>query len=314
MKTLRRKAAHQRFQIKRIQLAMLGISLALMSGSASADTIDFGGNEQEFKGAGDKVPPQCQIELPTSASEPFFIQWSCEDNFSPTQDLQSELWITRKDAPAAQLLGKFLGFPASVQIDPGALGTVSLGAGLPATFRLLARDRAGNLASTDPITVIGGDTPTSSCELRVNAVPTGETSTNETGVVLSTDALESQELSASSLLVRTTTEQTASPCTIDALCQNEQALTFTSQVDLSGAGTVSGTLSIAPGDIAVALAGTAETTTDGKIASFNATGSGTVDGEATEFALTCTNGSTSSDSGASSDSSPSADSSVATLE
>ena len=97
------------------RLIMLGACLTAPA-IAYADTTDFGGYPERFKGAGDRIPPRCQIDLPRASAEPFFVKWNCTDDNAEPSDIRSEVWIYRKGAPTGALLQNFLGFPAQCEL------------------------------------------------------------------------------------------------------------------------------------------------------------------------------------------------------
>jgi hypothetical protein len=141
-----------------------------------AEVTEFGGHPARFKGNGDLQPPLCHIEAPTQANSPFFIQWNCTDNESSPDELRSEVWLVRKNAPIPYKVTDFLGFPASVRIEKEhlidftgmeshesheILRQTSFEELLPVGIRLLVRDRSGNASLSPVLTVEAGSSPDS---------------------------------------------------------------------------------------------------------------------------------------------------------
>lgn len=280
-------------RILRMVCAAAVIGLAAGVPRAAADTTDFGGHPDKFKGAGDKIPPRCQIDIPRATTDPFFIQWNCTDDNADAQDIRSELWIFRKGAPAAVLLAPFLGFPASVRIDESVLQAASVADGLPASFRLVAIDRAGITSLSPILTVAAQDNSVDTCTLRVTTDATASTGSTtgspELTVLLDDAAVNVNQLTNTSFRVASKTEAQADPCEIDVLCFDESNVRFESSLSTSdddGATAVKGTVSIIPGSLTVEVEGTTEL--DGVILrSLEASGRTRINGADADVTLTC---------------------------
>lgn len=286
-----------------LRAAVSGLTIVALSSAAAAQTEtttdtstetatdEFGGYPEKFKGAGDKEPPLCTLDLPNTATETFFAKWFCTDNFTDQEDIRTELWILKKDAPASVLLGNFLGFPASVEITAGVLGATMFADGLPASFRLVARDRMGNASLSPKVTVSTQDNSSmNKCSLSVITEATESTDENTTGQdsmsVTVTDAAVTSTQSSDTQSTITSTEATASTCQITSICDSATGpVSFTAEVTLDGT-TATGSVSVLPGLDSVSTTGTA-TVTDSVLTSLSLTGSTTVDDVAATLTLTC---------------------------
>ena len=264
-------------------------------GAAAADTRDFGGSPDAFKGGGDKTPPRCQINVPRAATAPFFVKWDCSDDTSSDDQIRTELWVTRKGARIPVKVADFLGFPASVFIDEGILQSATVAEGLPASFRLLARDRAG-IATFSPVqTVQNQDNSVSSCDLQLvtdNTEADGGTTGLPTMTVTVIDAsVATSQRSASDVTIATGNDNpaTASPCEIPELCDEEMDtgdIVFVSTINIEADNDITGTLVITPGDVEVNLEGTAQVS-DSILASINSSGTTVIDGVVTNVTFNC---------------------------
>lgn len=282
--------------MRKISHTLAAVTLLSMAGlahSAYAETTDFGGFSERFKGRGDKIPPRCQIDLPTTATEPFFIKWNCSDDNAAAGEIRTELWLYRNGAPAGELIANFLGFPASVQIDQGLLRTEKLTDGLPASFKLVARDRAG-IATISPLfTVRAQDNALSLCSLTVH-----EDSTSSSGSTTGSPSADVETGDSSVNVTQTSTTQlgiatkgsvVGSPCEIDAICSNDTLITFSSNLTLGSgndAGKAEGTVSIIPGSLVVNVSGTASVN-NSQLQSVNVTGTASIEGRDATVSLTC---------------------------
>ncbi len=233
--------------------ALLGIAA-----TAFAETTDFGGFSERFKGGGDKIPPRCQIDLPTASAEPFFVKWNCTDDNAAAEEIRTELWLYRNGAPTGDLIANFLGFPASVRIDEGLLGVGTFSAGLPIGVKLLARDRAGITTISPLFTVRAQDNNVSTCSLSITTEGT-ESSGSTTGtpaenVQVSSANVNVSQSSASQVSVQAAGSVLANPCEIDAVCFDDSRLTFTSNLNIAG-DTAAGTVTISPGSLVVQVNG-----------------------------------------------------------
>ncbi len=271
------------------------VALAIFLSSsvnAYAETTDFGGYPERFKGAGDKIPPECQIDLPKSTVNPFFIKWNCTDDNAESQDIRTELWMYKKGATSGQLLSSFLGFPAATQIDAGILNAASVKDGLPASFRLVAIDRAGITTISPILTVTAQDNSVDTCDLTITRSAT-QSSGSTTGIpeltVKTVDtAVKVGQPSTTELTVSSGTI-TAQPCEIDSLCFNGQRISFSASVAFSkkaGDNSVKGKVSVIPGSLVIDVSGTS--TVDGVVLkSLSLSGSGTIDGIDATLSLDC---------------------------
>lgn len=275
-----------------IKALYLAVSLVLISPLlVSAETVDFGGHDDEFKGAGDKTPPQCQINFPKASTTSFYIRWNCEDDVAAPDTIQSELWITRQGEDiAARKIESFLGFPAAAFIDEKQLGTTTFTEGLPATFRLIARDTAGNAAVSNVITIRAQDTSISDCTVKV--------ATEKTEAVGGTSGIPSLKVTLSDVPVTVTSssniqtvtissseQTTADPCEIDSICTKSDELNFTARVTSQSNGTASGTLAIA-GGVSAELTGTS-TFENAEVTALELSGETQIEGTGATVTLSC---------------------------
>jgi len=258
--------------------------------AAQAETTDFGGYSDRFKGGGDKIPPHCQIELPSASTEPFFVKWNCTDDNAAAEEVRTELWLYRNGAPAGELVANFLGFPASVFVDQGLLGVTEFRSGLPASIKLLARDRAGNTAISPLFTIRAQDNNVSTCALKIETAST-ESEGDTTGTPSSTVEVASAKVivsqpSDSQVSVVSAGTLTGDPCEIRSVCFNSSHLTFTSSITLNGSNEASGTVSIIPGSLVVNVNGS--TTVDGvMLKALDVSGDTKIDGVDATVSLNC---------------------------
>lgn len=251
-----------------LKMGLVVFSILFLSVSTSrAEVINFGGFPEKFRGAGDKEPPQCQIDIPRSATSPFFIQWNCVDNFAEQENIRSELWVYRKNSEAPVLVRRFLGFPASVFVDEGILGIQSstdgpqaFTEGLPASFRLIASDRAGISVISPFFTVLSQDNAVNVCTLRLETKATASTG-GTTGlpaltVLAQNVSVESQQFSEITVRIFTPKSVVASPCEVDSICDDNNEIDFESSVSIDSAGRASGVIEISPGSTTANLTGT----------------------------------------------------------
>lgn len=283
---------------KRLGLFLLLVGVATIPAffsyaELSAITFDIGGYKEKFKGGGDKEPPRCQVDIPAFSTEPFFIKWNCEDNWANQEDIRSEVWIYRKDAPRGVLVAQFLGFPASLLVDEGLLQLTEeqeFVDALPVNFRIVATDRAGITTLSPFLTVADTASSLNFCTL---TVVTEETESDEetVGLPSMTVLLESEEvlyrrLSPDSFEIILGDPVVADPCEVDELCVNDAALTFEAQFLIASEESASGKVIISPTDSVVDVTGTA--TLDGDLlTAVSLTGLTTVDGVTAEVELLC---------------------------
>ena len=274
--------------------------LVLCTTSVSAVTTDQGGHPEKYKGGGDKVPPRCGFDVPTSASEPFAIKWLCEDNFqdkTPSADIRTTIWIRRDSDTRWRKVEDYLGFPASLFVDHGLLGISPLDefeSGLPVSFRLIATDNAGITSTSVARTVSAGSTVLSRCDLLVVTDAT-ESTGSTTGVPSMTVQLDdapinSAQTRSDSVAFSTPNEVTASVCEIDSLCSNNDMIGFNGTASLEENGSSDGSLQVIPGIDFVALEGTYQTDSSGVATALSLSGPTVIDGLSATVTLSCDNG------------------------
>lgn len=276
-----------------LALTLLGLLLTILTNTQLlyAKPLDFGGYEERFKGAGDNVPPECQIDVPQAATEPFFIKWNCIDDNALQQDIQTELWIYRKNEEASEQVVKYLGFPAAAYIDATALKAASVQEGLPVSFRLLARDRAGITAVSTFLVVSKQASVLSNCTLNVTTEGTASTGSttglSESEATLSNVSVSSQEVGESGIRLFTAIPVAASPCDISSVCSDDEEVSFDTTLTVSDSSQASGSLRVSPGNVSAEVTGTVTMTDSVLISSVDVTGTTTIDGQNASLSLKC---------------------------
>lgn len=264
--------------------------LLATAGSAAADTTSFGGYSARFKGDGDKIPPDCQIDLPRAASEPFFVKWNCTDDNAERDDIRTTLWIYKKGAPAGELLKGFIGFPAAVKIDESVLGSTKFTDGLPVQFRLVAEDLAGITAISPLLTVQVQDNSVNECDLQIIAQATeatgGTTGLPESSVTIANAVVQTTQSSATSVSIATAAAAEADPCEIESVCADDSKVAFRAPVTLGTGSTATAKLTISPGALLVDLTGTV-VVKDSVLTSISLGGTTEIDGREADVTLEC---------------------------
>jgi len=228
----------------------------------SAETLEFGGRPERFRGRGDLTPPHCTVQAPSAAGVPFQILWACEDDDSAAPDIRTELWVLEKGAQAWRLVNPFLGFPAGMDVTAGVLRSTTVKEGLPATFRVVALDRAGNTTFSPALTVNPGDSANLSCNLSITTSATETSDSGDTTGVPSqtveiTGMVAEVLLSSSTSFSISAGAQTATICEVDSICQSDGKIQFAgSGTNDSGANFE---LSVAPGNFSASLTGSVTT-------------------------------------------------------
>ncbi len=270
-----------------ITLAIFLIIPALVS----ADVIEHGGDEETIKGDGDQVPPKCQLDYPSSATSAFDVKWSCFDNFTPQEEIRTELWVFRQQDLKPVLMQSFLGFPAAARIDETVLETTNFASALPVGIKLRAVDFAGN-STTSPLVSIGTTSNAiSNCSISVvtEAVEATETVTGTPSLTVSTT--ESQVASSKSgtinYNVSTSTEASTTNCEIDSICINQGNISFSGAFEVAESdASISGQATLNPGEIAVEVTGSA-TRSGNTLSQLQAEGETTVDGTPATLTISC---------------------------
>jgi len=235
---------------------------------AHSEVTQNGGYAERFRGRGDRVPPLCGFDIPGGASEPFFVKWYCEDDYTDSQDIRSELWLYRDGASRGVLLENFLGFPAAAFIDQSTLQVTKFSEGFPVSFRLVARDKAGNEVITPLRTVFRQDNGVDKCSVQIQQTVTdtgietttgSSTSTSIKSVIIDNAMVTSSQSAETSLHVLSSPETSASTCEIESICGDGTGVTFEMSLTFDEAGTsATGTFSLNPGDVAADVAGKAQ--------------------------------------------------------
>lgn len=251
----------------------------LTASAAQALITEHGGPEEEFGGGGDKTPPTCLFNVPTTASEPFFIVWDCYDDVAPKEHIRSSIWIQRNGDTRPIKVADFLG-SGSVFVDNVILQNgpeQDYEDGLPVVFWLEGTDKAGNTTISEHRTVVAGDTLFTSCSLSIDTAAT-ESTGDSTGlpamnVTASSITVSSTTLTNSSFSFSSPSSVSPSTCEIDSICENSNVISFQGTfVEPNSA-----TLSVAPGISAVQLSGSKN----------SLSGSTIIDGASATVTLNC---------------------------
>ncbi len=262
---------------------------------AYAEDLFFGGKPERFAGAGDKQPPSCQLNSPSSAGDDFFVSWNCVDQFNntPQAKIRSAIWIKRADDPRYFKVDDFLGFPASLQINRGLLKLspeAEFRSGLPIAIRIEASDTAGITTITDPFTVQPRTNSLSTCSLSLVTAPTestgDSTGTPSSEVRLTDVSVTLSNVSETGLTVATTLPLLASPCELSTVCDDSEKVTFSAAVKFSSDSTASASLSVSPGSVAAELTGSFSQS-DTLVSGFELSGLTNIEGTATTASLAC---------------------------
>jgi len=255
--------------------------VSLLSASVVvAEVSDHGGYSDRFKGGGDKIPPRCQIDIPRAATAAFQIRWHCTDDNSLEEEIRTELFMYKKGEEFSRTVVDFLGFPAAAWIDEKLLGVERFEDGLPVSFKLMARDRAGIAMLTPYFTIRTQDVSVSKCNLNVETEATesdGETTgTPALTVTVSNAAVTSSQFGDDGVRFSSTTATTADPCEIEEVCSDDKEVSFQGSISIDAEGVATGTVSVTPGEIAVEVSGTG-TIADGVLGSLSVSNSVSAD-------------------------------------
>lgn len=267
-------------------LGACAISPAFSPAVLRAETLDFGGYPERLKGNGDLEPPRCQFNVPRAATESFFIQWNCTDDVSDPGDIRTELWMLRNGALAPVKLADFLGFPASVFITEGHLQAATVAAGLPAAFRLLARDKAGVATLSPFVTVSSQDNSVNTCTLKLLTDTSDSADATAQTVLVSDARVNTQQTSSTDLKITTQARTLSNPCEIDAVCSDDSEVTFQATLELATGNAAKGTLSASPGDVFATVSGSASVE-NSALVNVVLTGKTAIDGVVTSVSLSC---------------------------
>lgn len=261
-------------------------------GFAGAETLDFGGVNDKYKGSGDKTPPQCQVSYPSASTEAFFVKWNCTDDIADSLDIKTDFWFYPKGAPVGQLLTSFLGFPAAVKIDEHLLKVTNFTDGLPISFRLAVTDRAGNTTMTPLLRVGATDNSIAKCELTaVSAASESNGSTTgvpESQVLLNDTSVNVTPSASGGYQIEAKKKNYAKVCDIDTLCADTNQVSFSTTLSApaGSASQLTGELTLAPGDVVLKVEGSG-TVVDQSLENVDVSGTTQIDGRSTKVTLTC---------------------------
>lgn len=269
---------------------ILLLSMPIM---AFAEVTEFGGFNDKFKGAGDKIPPACSIDVPRAATQPFTIFWGCSDDNALTPEIRTELWMIRKDSQATEKVAEFLGFPANRRIDEQLLRVTNFTDGLPVSFRLVAIDRAGISAISPTFTVRAQDNSVQTCTMQISTEETassGDTVGTPAQFVVVTDTpAQTTEQTTTSIVVSSGNRVQADPCEVESVCADSSRLTMSAKVSLSTDGsTASGTVTVVPGSVVVDTTGS-YSVQDSQLQSLDLSGTTTIGGANATVTFSCKN-------------------------
>lgn len=223
---------------KILNRSIILLSALFLVAPVLAEVLTFGGDDEQFKGDGDLVPPECTMNVPRIASEAFFVMWDCTDNESPKDELRSELWIKPKGENISRKVKDFLGFPASIEVNEGLLKTlsetekteedskatsISFSDYLPVEVRLIVRDRAGVGAISEVRTVVGGSSLLCDISIKTQSSPASGDSTGVPSLAASATSVESANSGGG---LQSLNEFTFSTCEIDQICKDDSAYSF----------------------------------------------------------------------------------------
>ncbi len=261
---------------------------------AQAQVTTFGGDPDRFKGDGDLEPPLCDLNIPTTATAPFFITWSCSDNNSPNDDLRSEVWIKAKGETIPKKVADFFGFPASVQVTEGLLNSLKSVAAdstssstsdsitevstfsslLPIEIKLLVRDRGGASAISKVIIVQSESssntdtTELSSCDLSISTPATEATDSTVGSASLSAEVSD-LTVTSSSGVITASNIFSFSNCEIDELCKDDLLFSLVTNESTNSFSLLSGNTSIVQSSLTASsgniYTGTSSTTESGDL-------------------------------------------------
>ena len=289
-----------------IFLVVVGLLLLLTTPAAAQRTQDFGGFR--YGGAGDTTAPRCQVSHPTSATSGFFISWFCVDDLVEQgvfeDGIFTSIWIRRPGGTRFEKIDDFLDFPASLFVDEFILQD-TFDSGLPATFVIVARDRAGMTTISDRFTITNRDNDVDRCTLSVTTRATeadgGTTGLPSMNVTLSSVNVFTQNTSNDSFTVSMFRKEIAVPCEISELCSDDDQVEFAASVTVDADGSATGRIEISPNDVAENLTGTGSVS-GSTLDSVDLSGTTVLEGTVADISLSCSQGSSSSSSSPDTDS------------
>ncbi|MCC6221269.1 MAG: hypothetical protein IT291_08535 [Deltaproteobacteria bacterium] len=261
------------------------MALSFTPQHALAETTDFGGSPEEYKGDGDLVPPRCQVEAPRTTKSPFSLKWDCTDNdedHSPKENIKTSAWIRRTTDTRWRLVDHFLGFPASLLVENSILQLppdAEIRAGLPVQLRIEASDAAGNTTFSPALTVLRRDTELESCALEIKTT-SSTVAANDIEIIAS-------QLSDSSYGITSSSSTEASPCELEDVCKADSIITIDASFSVvSDTGEAEGTLTIMPGT-SLSVEGNVEPDNESALTHVTLSGTATFDGEEGSVTLIC---------------------------
>lgn len=287
---------------KFLSVGIAAVTLSLSPVLTQAETFDFGGRPEKFEGRGDRIPPSCQVQAPSAAGASFLILWNCEDNDAARPDIRSELWVLRNGSSAWELANQVLGFPAATTVDEKLLKSTTVKDGLPASFRVVGIDRAGNATISPSFTVNPGDASSLACSLNIATSGTETDSSGSTtgvpsrSVVLSNVPSEAIAATDTAFTIKSSTSSLATTCEIDSICDADSLVAFAGSGVVNSGSSSDVSLSVTPGAPNLTLSGTVTTGADGtSVSAVSLSGTGTVEEESATVTLECFSNTSSTD-------------------
>jgi hypothetical protein len=174
------------------------------------------------------------------------------------------------------------------------LGTLTVKEGLPASFRVVGIDRAGNSTISPSFTVNPGDSNVLTCSmtLSTNGSETGSDGST-TGIPVRTvsvadAATEVIAASATAFTIRAAGAPVATTCEIDSVCSDDAKVSFTGNGVINSGTSSDVTVSVIPGAVTGTLSGAVGQGSDGSsVVSLSLSGTADVEGESASLSLEC---------------------------
>ena len=264
--------------------------IIIFSTSVYAEVSSFGGSNERFKGKGDRIPPECSLELPDVAGDSFIVKWNCSDDDTEYQDIVTELWMYKKGSESSELVKSFLGFPAAAVINSDLLRGLTVSQSLPLGFRLRAVDRAGNSTISETMYIKSQSASLSKCDLRIVQPATvaigGATGLPQTELVVKSQEIMTQQIS-SGLIIESENITNFSSCEVDHLCE-KQFDRFT--LSLSDDTMSSGILNLYRNDesiFSVKISGSPSYLDESNLSAISLLGTGIIDDRSSSVSLSC---------------------------
>jgi hypothetical protein len=161
--------------------------------------------------------------------------------------------------------------------------------GPPVSFKLLARDRAGN-ATISPVLTVGTKSEAAAqCTLSITTEATTDTPAKT--VTATNVAVSTIKTGANAVTIEAKESVVGDPCdATTTVCSEDSKISFAAEVTFAENGDASGTVTVTPGDLTdVSTTGSGKNSTTG-FESIELSGEVTVEGETGILNLSCKNG------------------------